>query len=107
MAWIGPSKKDMAVTFSYLDPSSSLGDDGIQAGVYKAFPEFFVRNMHRAYQEIEVEGLPDESVTALVRSLPKDPALAAVDHQRPIALHQARLKGLTGVLLLQLQVALF
>ena len=90
-----------------MDPSSSPGDDGIQAGVYKAFPEFFVRNMYRAYQEIEVEGLPDEWVTALVWSLPKDPGSAAVDRQRPIALQQARLKWLIGVLLLQLQDALF
>ena len=46
-------------------------------------------------------------MTALVRSLPKDPGSAAVDRQRPIALQQARLKWLTGVLLLQLQDALF
>ena len=59
--------------------------------------------MYRAYREIEVEGLPDEWVTALVRSLPKDPGSAAVDRQ----LQQARLKWLTGVLLLQLQDALF
>ena len=63
--------------------------------------------MYRAYQEIEVEGLPDEWVAALVRSLPKDPGSAAVDRQRPIALQQGRLKWLTGVLLLQLHDAMF
>ena len=56
---------------------------------------------------MEAEGLPPEWVTALVRSLPKDPRSAAVDRQRPIALQQARLKWLTGVPLLQLQDALF
>ena len=90
-----------------MDPSSSPGDDGIQAGVYKAFPDFFVRNMCCAYQEIEAKGTPEEWVTALARSLPKDPGSAAVDRQRPIALQQAKLKWLTGVLLLQLQDALF
>ena len=43
----------------------------------------------------------------LLRSLPKDPGSAAVDRQQPVALQRARLKGLTGVLLLQLQDALF
>ena len=68
-----------------IDPSSSSGDNGIQAGVYKAFPEFFVRNMYRANQEIEVEGLPEEWVTALARSLPKDPTstLSAVPRPNP------------------------
>ena len=107
LLWQGCSEDLVYAALQQMDPSSSPGDDGIQAGVYKAFPEFFVRNMYRAYQEIEVEGLPDEWVTALVRSLPKDPGSAAVDRQRPIALQQARLKWLTGVLLLQLQDALF
>ena len=62
--------------------------------------------MYRAYQDIEVEGLPDGWVTALVRSLPKDPGSAALDRQRPIAPQQARMKWLKGVLLLQLQDAL-
>ena len=90
-----------------MDPSSSLGDDGIQAGVYQAFPQFFVCNMHAVYTKIELAGLPDDWVTALVRLLPKEPTLAAVDRQRPIALQQARLKCLTGILLLQFQDALF
>ena len=107
LLWQGCSEDLVYAALQQMDPSSSPGDDGIHAGVYKAFPEFFVRNMYRAYQEIEVEGLPDEWVTALVRSLPKDPGSAAVDRQRPIALQQARLKWLTGVLLLQLQDALF
>ena len=107
LLWQGCSEDLVYAALQQMDPSSSHGDDGIQAGVYKVFPEFFVRNMYRAYQEIEVDGLPDEWVTALVRSLPKDPGSAAVDRQRPIALQQARLKWLTGVLLLQLQGALF
>ena len=107
LLWRGCSEDLVYAALQQMDPSSSPGDDGIQAGVYKAFPECFVRNMYRAYQEIEVEGLPDEWVTALVRSLPKDPGSAAVDRQRPIALQQARLKWLTGVLLVQLQDALF
>ena len=107
LLWQSCSADLVYAVLQQMDPSSSLGDDGIPAGVYKAFPEFLVRNMYRAYQEIEVEGLPDEWVTALVRSLLKDPRSAAVDRQRPIALQQARLKWLTAVLLLQLQDALF
>ena len=89
-----------------MDPSSSPGDDGIQA-VHEAFPDLFVHNMYCAYQEIEAQGLPEEWVKALVLSLPKDPGSAAGDRQRPIFLQQARLKWLTGVLFLQLQDALF
>ena len=56
--------------------------------------------MTHAYGEIETGGLPPEWITALVRTLAKEPGLAAVQSQHPIALQQARLKLLTGVLLL-------
>ena len=45
--------------------------------------------------------------TGLVRTLAKEPGSAAVESQRPIALQEARLKWLKGILLLQLQDALF
>ena len=86
LLWQSCSEDLVYAALQQMDPSSSPGDDGIQAGVYKAFPELFVCNMYHAYREIEVEGLPDEWVTALVRSLPKDPGSAAVDRQRPSAL---------------------
>ena len=92
--WQSCSEDLVYAALQQMDPLSSTWNDGIQAGVYKPFPEFFVRNMYRAYQEIEREGLPEKWVTALVRSLPKDPGLAAVDRRRPIALQQAKLKWL-------------
>ena len=107
LLWQGCSEDPVYAALQQMDPSSSPGDYGMQAGVYKAFSELFVRNMYCAYQEIEVDGLPDEWVTASVWSLPKDPGSATVDRQGPIALQQARLKWLTGMLLLQLQDALF
>ena len=107
MLWQGCSEDPVYAALQQMDPSSSPGDDQIQAGVYKAFLEFFLRNMYCAYQEMEAAGLPEEWVTPLVRSLPKDPESAAVDRQRPVAMQHVRLKWLTGVLFLQLHEALF
>ena len=73
LLWQNCSEDLVYTALQRMDPSSSLGDDGIQAGVHKAFLESFVRNMYCAYQVIEARGLPQEWVTALVRSLPKDP----------------------------------
>ena len=90
-----------------MDPLSSPGDDGPQAGVYQRFAGSFVPHMHQAHGEIEEGGLPDSWVVALVRSLAKEPGSAAVEARCPTALQQARLKWLAGILLLQLQDALF
>ena len=63
--------------------------------------------MYEAYQAIEVEGLPKDCVTTLIRTLANRPGSVAVERRRPIVVQLASSKWLTGVLLLQLQDALF
>ena len=56
----------------HMDPSSSPGEDGIQAAVYQRFSGSFAPHMLRAYSKIESNGVPSTWVVALVRSLAKE-----------------------------------
>ena len=107
LLWKPCTEELVSAPLQQMDLSSSPGDDGIQAAVFQAFFGFYVRHMTHAYGEIETGGLPPEWITALVGTLAKELGSAAVQSQRPIALQQARLKWLTGILLLELWDALF
>ena len=48
LLWQSCSEDLVYAALQQMDLSSSPGDNGIQAGVYKAFPEFFVCNMYCA-----------------------------------------------------------
>ena len=107
LLWNPCTKELVSAALQQMDPSSSPSHDGIQAAVFHAFSRFYVRHMMHVYGEIETGGLPPEWITAVVRTLAEEPWSAVVQSQRPIALQQARLKWLTGILLLHLQDALF
>ena len=49
LLWKACSDDLVYAAFQQMDSSSSAGDDGIQAGVYKAFQIFSVSNMYCAY----------------------------------------------------------
>ena len=49
LLWQSCFEHPVYAVLQQMDPSSSPGDDGIQAGVHKAFPDFFVRNMYCAH----------------------------------------------------------
>ena len=107
LPWKPCTDELVAAALRQMDPSSSPGDDGIRVGVYQAFSGFFVPHMVTAYGKIEHRGIPESWVVALVRTLAKEPGSAAVESQRPIAFQKARLQWLTGMLLLQVEDALF
>ena len=95
----------LVAALQQMDPSSSPGDDGIQAALFQACLAFYGKHMTLAY-EIERRGLPPEWVTTLVCTLAKAGS-AAIQPRCPIAVQQARLECLIGILLLQLRDALF
>ena len=77
LLWKPCTMELVQAALSQMDPSSSPGDDGVQAGVYQAFSGFFVPHMVSAYDEIERQGIPESWVVVLVRTLAKELGSAA------------------------------
>ena len=86
LMWKECAQNLVSAALQQMDPLSSPSDDGIQAAVFQAFPDFYVRHMTFADSEIRRNGLPPKWVTVLVRTLAKEPGSVAVETQRPIAL---------------------
>ena len=87
-----------------LHNSSSPGEDGVGAGFYKYFREFFEPLMFQLCDIAFNSGsLPEGWETGLINMIPKAAGLASIDKLRPIALQNVKKKWLMTIVAMQIE----
>ena len=87
-----------------LHNSSSPGEDGVGAGFYKCFREFFEPLMFQLCDTAFNSGsLPEGWETGLINIIPKAAGLASIDKLRPNALQNVKKKWLMTIVAMQIE----